>query len=83
MFPFLFCIQDPGCLPYYMVVISSQFAWDLYQPGWTSPGPKIPLHGALVPIIAAEQERHRFDTEGQALKFLREWWAAHPVEVRT
>lgn len=74
MYPFLFRVIQPDRSDTYIVVIASAIDYVYYASKWMNDD-DLPHNKTLVPNVDIEESKHHFDTEDEALDFIKNWWA--------
>jgi hypothetical protein len=80
MYPFMFAVlRADHEFDHWVVIVAHPFDYIHYEAGWMH-DPEFPEGMVLVPDVDLSASEHRFASETDALKFIRDWWITHPVE---
>lgn len=71
--PFLFRVPTDGIQKEYFIVKIAVFDYVSYNSSWMC-DPNLPPQNTLVPDVDMTEDKHQFDSEVDAIKFIREWW---------
>lgn len=74
MYPFLFRVMQSDRQDTYVVVTAKAIDYVYYSSQWMNDD-DLPHNKTLVPNVDIESGKHRFDTEPEAMAFVKNWWA--------
>lgn len=71
-YPFLYYVKKPGHEKFF-VLIAEPFAYRYANTRWMA-HPDLPDEFTLEPQVDLVDETHEFETEREAILFIKEWW---------
>ena len=78
MYPFLFKVTSPAGDDKFIVMIGLAVDYVHYDSAWMV-DEGLPVDRTMVPDVdIAEDDKHEFDSELEALAFIKDWWGRQP-----
>lgn len=74
MYPFLYRVMQPDRKDTYVVKIAKCIDYVYYNSKWMCDD-DLPPEKTLVPAVDLEESKRFFDTEDEAMVFIKDWWA--------
>lgn len=82
MYPFLFRVMQPGRQDTYIVVVAKVIDYVYYASKWMNDD-DLPHNKTLVPNVDLEESKHPFDTEAEAMAFIKDWRRSQPESKKS